>query len=158
MIIYIDMDGVIARWNSHATEEDTHKEGYFSGREPEPVILALMDRLKEKGIRTEILTAAYQEGTARRDKLAWLKAQGLDWVKVHFVPYGERKTDYVDKSGSSVLIDDYSRNLHDWESAGMTGIKFYNGINGRHGSWKGRSIRHTMNIDEMMAVIEEGRS
>ena len=52
-----------------------------------------------------------------------------------------------------ILVDDYSRNLHAWELAGHVGIKFYNGINGSHGSWKGCAIGSAMSVQEMYDVI-----
>ena len=45
-IVYIDMDGVLCRWNTEASVEDTFEDGYFLGREEETavkdMILALM--------------------------------------------------------------------------------------------------------------------
>ena len=46
------------------------------------------------------------------------------------VPGGIRPTD--------ILIDDYNANLRDWETQAVS-IKFLNGVNNRHGSWKGRT-------------------
>ena len=43
------------------------------------------------------------------------------------VPGGLRKTD--------ILLDDYSRNLHDWAEAGAIGVKLLNDINNTHGTW-----------------------
>ena len=36
------------------------------------------------------------------------------------------------------LIDDYNANLRDWAESAVA-IKYLNGINNRHGSWKGRT-------------------
>ena len=44
LVIYVDMDGVVAKWNKYATLEDTHTPGYFYEREPE---LGLMDCIKK---------------------------------------------------------------------------------------------------------------
>ena len=153
MVFYFDMDGVIARWNPDATEADTHQDGYFLEREPEKGIIELMKLLRQKGFRVEILTAAYVDGTARQDKQNWLLANELAWVKLNFVPYGQSKANYVEKNAGSVLIDDYSHNLREWESSGMTGVKFYNGINGTHGSWKGSSIHRGMTAESMAWIL-----
>lgn len=152
MTIYIDMDGVLAKWNSKATVADTHKPGYFLNREEEPGIKDLIRYLTVKGYEVRILTAAYKDGTARTDKSRWLEDHGID-VPVIFVPYGQNKADYAtDKQ--NFLIDDYSKNLREWESAGNIGIKYYNGINGNFGTWHGHSISHLMDAQKLCTIIE----
>lgn len=153
MTIYIDMDGVLAKWNTSATVADTHKPGYFLKREEEPGIKNLIQYLTAKGYEVRILTAAYEDGTAKADKQKWLKEHSID-VPVTFVPYGKNKAAYVDENGVNFLIDDYSRNLREWEESGNTGIKFYNGVNGNFGTWHGHSISHLMDAEKLCTIIE----
>lgn len=152
-VIYIDMDGVLAKWNTAASIEDTYQPGYFLMREAEASIKALLQLLQYKGYNVCLLTAAYEEGTAKADKRQWTFKNNIN-VPICFVPYGKNKANYVDKSMKNILIDDFTKNLREWESAGNIGIKFYNGINGTHGTWNGYNINHRMSSYKMLTIVE----
>lgn len=156
--IFIDMDGVLAKWNTKATKEDTKKNGYFLSCEPEQIIISLINRLKKLGFDVSILSCVYPETNSATEKKTWLKKYDLFDIKHVFVPYGKNKANYVknDNETLNVLIDDYSNNLHQWESQGENyrGIKFYNGINGANGTWANKwSINKYMTIDQMLLSI-----
>lgn len=152
-MIWFDMDGVLAKWNMDASIEDTHTPGYFLEREPESGAVELIKSLAKEGSPVGIRSAAYKEGTARQDKEAWLKKQGLSTIPLVFTEYGGSKTAGLNGT-NHVLIDDFSANLHDWEKSGYTGVKFYNGINGTHGTWSGYSIDHRMPVEKMAVIIK----
>ena len=153
-MVFVDMDGVLARWDTTASLEDTYKDGYFSKREEEPKIKELIRTLIACGHKVAILSAVYPTGTAAADKDGWLDEHGLPDVRRIFVPYGKDKHDYIPKLDEPmVLLDDFSQNLHTWEQAGHIGVKFLNGINGTHGTWKGCSIDRGMKVEEMYAII-----
>ena len=152
MIIYIDMDGVVAQWNTEATIEDTMKKGYFRSRIPEKSVVKLIKALMKFGAPICILSAAYNENVAR-EKSEWLDEIFGPTLNRIFVPYGERKSDYIGGGRNNVLIDDFSINLHSWEETGNVGLKFYNGINGNHGSWKGKYLTKDMSLGEMLEII-----
>jgi 5'(3')-deoxyribonucleotidase len=151
--IFIDMDGVVAKWNTNASIEDTYKPGYFLHRESEEKVVRLIQLLTENEYRIRILSAAYEEGTARADKNKWLLKHAVSAPAI-FVPYGRNKSDYIDRNEKSILIDDFSKNLREWETAGNTGIKFYNGINGTKGTWDGYSIDHRMSTEKMYVIVK----
>lgn len=50
------------------------------------------------------------------------------------------------------LFDDFSRNLHEWKSAGGKGIKCYNGLNGNHGTWAGAGVMWSAELKELLNV------
>lgn len=153
-MIFIDMDGVLAKWEETSIEE-TFKPGYFARREVEGKIAELIHRLMAAGKNVAILSAVYTEGTAWADKESWLKSHGLGDIPRIFVPYGEDKNKYiVPDEHIPVLVDDFSKNLHAWTRAGYRGVKFYNGINGHHGTWTGYSIDHRMTVDQMYTVVK----
>lgn len=128
--IYVDMDGVLAKWNTSASAEEVATRGYFLNREADRnVVLAVLLLRYEYGYDVKVLSAAY---TVRAcwEKRQWLDNHGLSDIEAIFVPYGEPKSDYVDAE-NSVLIDDFGKNLAEWTGIA---IKYYNGINGHGGT------------------------
>lgn len=128
--IYVDMDGVLAKWNPSASAEEVAARGYFLEREVDKnITLAVLLLRYEYGYDVRVLSAAY---TVRAcwEKRQWLDNHGLSDIEAVFVPYGEPKSDYVDAE-NSVLIDDFGKNLAEWTGIA---IKYYNGINGHGGT------------------------
>lgn len=151
MVIYVDMDGVLAQWDVTATEEDTKRRGFFLSRQPQENVVSLIKELA-KLEPVQILSAVYDR-FAEEEKIQWLEKFGLGNIPRKFVPYGECKADYVSAPG--ILIDDYSINLHDWKKSGNKAIKFLNGINGTKGTWSGPVMDYRMESGQMMSVIKE---
>ena len=155
--IYFDMDGVLAKWNSKASVEDTFEKGYFLHCEPDYKMIDLAKTCFSAFPRqTYILSAAYQNGYAEKEKRVWLESKGLRVLQKIFVPYGNRKEDYAKTDRPAILIDDFSQNLHYWtEVPQHFGIKYYNGINGTKHTWTGPSLSREMTVDEMIEKILE---
>ena len=170
MIINFDMDGVLAKWNELASEEEVNAPGYFIDREVEPKAVCLLKNLRDNGHRVRILSCVFQNGYAENEKSLWLDSVGLGDVERIFVPYGKDKFQYVNELEEQLLIDDFGDNLRAWRNAGedFIPIKFYNGINDRPkikidsegrtviqvDSWDGISINHRMSVKDMQTVVE----
>lgn len=152
IVIYVDMDGVLAKWDQDASLEETYMPGFFLSRRPEYVMIEAVKCLVRLGMDVRILSSAYNNGHAAVEKASWLKEYGLDIPRC-FVPYGEKKADYIDQENINILIDDYSKNLHQWKAEGNIGFKFYNGINGNHGTWHGYSVNNKMGAEEIAIAI-----
>lgn len=154
-MIYIDMDGVIAKWDTEASLEDTFEKGYFLNREPDEKMVGFVKKLyKIFPSNICILSSVYVNAHAEREKREWLDKNGLGELKKIFVPYGNRKESYAKAEIPSILIDDFSQNLHSWESIPEhTGIKYMNGINGMKGSWKGEKMTFKMSDRELMETL-----
>lgn len=148
--IYIDMDGVLAKWRKGG---DPHRRGYFLSCEPERKIIDLIHLMENGGYHVVILSSVFQNGYAEMEKRIWLNANCIhaDFVAV---PYGANKSDYIREPG--LLLDDYSENLHDWVKRGYHAVKYYNGINGNNHTWHGRGISYRMNPLQMYySLIDE---
>ena len=166
---FIDMDGVLAKWNEFASEEDTHERGYFLNRDIELSVAAMVLELKKSGAYVRILSAIYQDDHSAKEKREWLDAIGLRHIEAIFVPYGEDKYRYIDAASDDtcVLLDDFNKNLSSWEDKGHIAIKFMNGINNRPklimdksgniqarlDSWTGYSIDHRMSVKQMYNIV-----
>ena len=147
--LFVDMDGTLCRWKPAKEIEQIFKEGWFLHIPPHiPVINAVDALMKLTGaVEVFILSAVPNSEYAIAEKNAWLDAHlpGIDKDHRIFVdfrqpekwracpgPGGIRPTD--------ILFDDYTLNLKDWEANGGKGLKLYNGVNGKNGTWKGNWV------------------
>ena len=144
--VFFDMDGVLAEYR-YVPYEEMLKRGYFGELAPqEEAVKALKILAADPRFEVYTLSAVIKENPyALAEKKGWLKAQLGDtsaqigsifpWCgveKASAVPGGIRPTD--------ILIDDYNANLRSWEKQAVA-IKYLNGVNNRHGSWKGRTAK-----------------
>lgn len=155
--IYIDMDGVLAKWNPDASIEETAMPGYFLNREPEEKAVRMVKNLVANGYDICILSSVYQDDHSEADKKVWLYSVGLGNLDYIFVPYGRNKREFVTKvvGGSAFLVDDFTKNLKEFEDeeAGFYGIKFLNGINGKKGTWDGYVISNRSTTEKMTKTV-----
>ena len=142
--VFFDMDGVLAEYKNVPYEEML-KEGYFGELAPQAEAVEALKLLAEDpGIELYTLSAVIRENPwALGEKQNWLREQlgsSLGSVVSIFPWCGESKASAVPGGirPTDILIDDYNANLRDWEKSAVA-IKFLNGINNRHGSWKGRT-------------------
>lgn len=157
--IYVDMDGVQAVYGVNDTVEMMSKIGYFRNRPVQKNVIDFIKMLSADGrFNVVILSAVFNDDHSKKEKKQWLIENGLGEVEAIFTPCGSCKADYVTTSGLNILIDDYSKNLFEWENHGKNflGIKFDNGINGKNGKWKkhgGICLSYKMNVKELYDVL-----
>lgn len=149
-IVLFDMDGVLAKWKE---DGDPKAKGFMLSREPETKAVNLVKKLRDKSdCEVAILSAVYGP-EAEMEKVEWLARVGLSDLMHIFVPVGSDKSKVAEDIGSTqkrILVDDFSKNLHQWEKVpGNISVKFRNGINGTHGTWKGEAISIDMTVEQM---------
>ncbi len=143
--IYFDMDGVLADFDrglremcnmepqpqgDEATDAATfaavrEADHFYLNLQPCEGMLELFAEVRSKyGDKVEILTgvpsARRNIPEASKDKREWVKKYIGDDVVVHTVARKE-KQEYAE---GSVLIDDYEKNIREWEAAGGVGIRY----------------------------------
>lgn len=160
--IFIDMDGVLAKWEN-ATLEEMTSPGFFASRKPVANVINAVRRLQDNPEFEVFILSSYLLDISKEEKITWnaLHTQIPEDHQI-YVPYGEKKGLALQKIGGiqpdDVLLDDFSQNLHEWEGIG---VKLYNGINGTHGTWAGFSVHSNMTPEHMVmqltAVAKEGR-
>ena len=118
---YIDMDGFIAKWQTHCTEQDILNPGYFATIPVEPQFLQLVKRLIEDNNHVYILSSLIdRKPTIEAEKRIWLKTYLPELPPTHylFVPEGISKARYKKErhpqANCSILLDDHGRNLEEW--------------------------------------------
>lgn len=106
--------------------ESVKTEGFITAT-PTPFyyeILKLIPYWQSKGISVEILSSAMSANSCNdeiiRQKKMWLKQYNLDNLKAHFPLGSKLKQAYA--TPFSLLIDDYDRNISQWQSQQGIGI------------------------------------
>lgn len=105
---------------------------FYDKLEPIAGAVEMFHKIYEKyGSRCEILSAVPKPHrnihSAREDKYNWVRRILSDTVTVNLV-YRAEKKEYV-KGKNYILIDDYEKNIHEWELTGGTGILFDDPVN-----------------------------
>lgn len=153
--IYFDMDGVITKWDTNASLEDTFENGFFLHCAPDKKMVDLIQKLDSyfhENIR--ILSFVYPNKYAKIEKKEWLEKNGLGNIIVDFPLYGNQMEVYQDTEKTSILIDDFTPNLKRWQTVDEhLGIKYLNGINGNYGTWNGMCLSYEDSIDRLLDAL-----
>ena len=157
--MFVDMDGTLAEFIPVNTLETLYEEGHFLNLKPhEDVVEAVKEVINTSDTEVYILSSCLSDSEyALDEKNAWLDKYLPEIPKENrlFPPCGESKLAWLENSGfkitkADVLLDDYSKNLHEWNKKG-TGLKLLNGINATKGTWKQDKI----SLDEVKAGLKE---
>ena len=146
--LFIDMDGTLAEFHPVDTMETLYEKGYFAQLAPhENVVNGIKTFMKgnpdeEVFILSSVLTDSPYAQTEKNEWLdRYLPEIGME--NRIFVPCGNAKNEFVPGGvrENDVLLDDYSKNLHEWPGQAL---KLMNGINGTKGSFQGKKISAEM--------------
>ena len=139
--LFVDMDGTLATFTPVSKMETLYEEGYFKKLSPiSNMVNAIKNIVNSKDIDVYILSACLDSPFAKKEKNEWLDEYLPMISKDHriFCEYGKEKTTFISNHvDSDVLLDDYTKNLNEWNGVG---IKILNGINDTNRSWKGERI------------------
>ena len=149
----VDMDGTIAKIHEEFNYlERITEKGFFNSLKPYKETIQIIKEAQDKGVEVFVISAISPESwnDIVKDKDEWLdKELNIPKENRIFVPIGANKAAELKRrvsfSKSTVLLDDYNKNLEEWEMEGGTSIKFVNEINdkGQIGPlWEGLRIKH----------------
>lgn len=155
---FIDMDGVLAVWNTGASIEEVASPGYFRNLMPmENCVRAVRD-LIQNGKAIYILSSVFEDSHSINEKNKWLDQYlpEIPHANRLFVPYSMKKHEFLEKEMENlkkddVLLDDYTKNLQEWHGIG---IKMLNGINNTNGTWRGYVVKSDMHHEKLAKQIE----
>lgn len=146
--IFLDLDGTLAKFNvKNALQRFETEKGFFANLGAYKGIEKINEMAK--GGNVYIISASPNE-QADVDKLQWIKKHlpNLNILQAIICRCGENKAEVlknkynltIDKN--CYLLDDYTKNLNEWELAGGTGIKRLTTVaDNKSGKWKGLAIR-----------------
>ena len=155
--LFIDMDGTLAEFHPVDTMETLYEQGYFAQLAPhENVVNGIKTFMNENpDAEVFILSSVLTDSPyAQAEKSEWLDRYlpEIGMENRIFVPCGSAKNEFVPGGvrENDVLLDDYSKNLHEWPGQAL---KLMNGINGTKGSFQGKKISAEMSVAEFAARL-----
>lgn len=156
MKLFLDLDGTLARFNVRNALQRFDKEvGFFANLKAYKNIevintLALTNELY-------IISASPNE-QADNDKLIWLKKYlpNIKETNITLCRLGENKGAVIQNKyniaidNNCYLLDDYTKNLVEWESLGGTGIKRLTSVadNSRK-LWQGLEVKNLLELNKL---------
>lgn len=171
--IYVDMDGTLCRFHDteHQYIEAMWTQGFYINLKPFEELLNGLSVCIDRNPDAEfyILSAVLdtEPSFAEAEKREWLHKflPQISDEHILFSPAGTDKSEYIGSiSSDCCLIDDYNKNLKEWQAAGGTAIKFINDINNRglgaYGGekgalWSGMSIAYNQSSMDICLQIEQ---
>lgn len=157
--IFVDMDGTLARFHDENLYlERMFEKGFFRDLRPfENAVSAIKELVKDNTSEIFILSATVNS-CSLEEKQEWLDRYLPEIDKEHriFTSLNVPKSEAIGHrlTDKDILIDDYNKNLLEWQKAGGTSVKAKNNINhkGLHGElWKGDLIDIT---DTAESIVE----
>ena len=155
--LFLDMDGTLAEFHPVDTMETLYEQGYFAQLAPhENVVNGIKTFMNENpDAEVFILSSVLSDSPyAQAEKSEWLDRYlpEIGMENRIFVPCGSAKNEFVPGGvrENDVLLDDYSKNLHEWPGKAL---KLMNGINGTKGSFQGKKISAEMSAAEFAARL-----
>lgn len=133
-MVFLDMDNTLAIFSYGKFDDERAKKasvepGFF--RNLKPMAFIWVYAILNMFVPVYIVSACMDTPWCRPEKREWLR-QYMPWIpdeRIIFVPLGADKAKYVEERiGRPIdkhcfLVDDYGRNLIEWEAAGGTPVK-----------------------------------
>lgn len=164
--LFIDVDGVLAKYEKMESEEALYQKGYAQNLKPQRSVIqavnTLIDRYPDQ---CYILSAVADLPAAIEEKTDWVRkhlTHRLQKDHIIFTKYGENKCNAVPGGvqPEDILLDDYTKNLKEFKAAGGIGVKMVNEHNSINGSpWDGQWIyydeRYELQYNKLEEILRE---
>lgn len=156
--IFLDMDGTLARFNvPNALNRFDSEEGFFANLKAYKGIEAI-NQLCYNFSEVYIISASPNK-KADLDKIEWLDKYlpNISFENIYFCRLGENKAKIIENElhmyldEECYLLDDYTKNLQEWEAMGGTGIKrITHCADNSTKKWKGLELRDLQKLEELV--------
>ena len=157
--IFLDLDGTLANFNvKDALERFETEIDFFKNLSPYRNI-GEIDKMAIKG--NVYIISASPNIRCDIDKMLWVRKYipNLPIENIIICRIGENKAEIIKKrlgvdiNKDTYLLDDYTKNLEEWENAGGVGIKRLTRVaDNSTGKWKGLAIRGLCQLRGAIAV------
>ena len=151
--VFLDLDGTLARFNvRNALERFDKEEGFFARLKAYKNIEIVNELAKNNNL---FVISASPNEQADKDKLEWLSKYlpNIQLDNVTICRLGQNKAQIIqDKYNITIdsncyLLDDYTKNLVEWESFGGKGIKRLTRVSDNSTKkWKGFELRNLQEL------------
>lgn len=151
--IFLDLDGTLARFNvPNALERFDKEEGFFAKLKAYKGIEVVNELAKTN--KLFIISASPNE-QADKDKMIWLEKYlpNINVENITICRIGENKAQIImNKYNITIneqcyLLDDYTKNLNEWENFGGKGIKRLTFVSDNSTKkWKGLELRQLKDL------------
>lgn len=146
--VFLDLDGTLARFNvRNALERFDKEEGFFARLKAYKNIEIVNELAKNNNL---FIISASPNEQADKDKLEWLSKYlpNIQLDNVTICRLGQNKAQIIQNKynitidNSCYLLDDYTKNLVEWESFGGKGIKRLTRVSDNSTKkWKGLTLK-----------------
>mgnify|MGYP003292603141 CR=1 FL=1 len=154
--IFLDLDGTLARFNvPNALNRFDKETGFFARLKPYKGI-GEIDRLAQRG--NVYIISASPNLTADLDKMQWVQKYipNIQYNNIVICRIGENKAKVIESkynieiNEQCYLLDDYTKNLNEWEQYNGSGIKRLTGVadNSRK-LWKGLTLKDLIELQQL---------
>lgn len=156
--IFLDMDGTLARFNvRNALARFENEKGFFANLLAYKGIEGINEMIKKENI---YIISASPNVYADMDKKTWLKRYlpNLNNENILLCRNGQNKAKFIENKlnikidQNCYLLDDYTRNLIEWEQAGGIGIKRITKVSDNSRKlWKGLELKDLEKLSNLIA-------
>lgn len=127
--IYYDLDNTLAIFSIKGKESDSLEQmfnkGFFRNLPIMENVMETLSALMFDGHDVHLLSACINSPYCKSDKLEWIENY-LPFIpkeNIHLISVGTNKAEHIGNIKNSILIDDFHKNLKEWEQAGGIAIK-----------------------------------
>lgn len=155
--IFLDLDGTLAKFNVKNALQRFDKEiGFFAKLGAYKGIEEINKMAKQGNVY--IISASPNE-QADKDKMTWIEKYLNNIPKANrlICRVGENKAEYLKTKGIQIdkncyLLDDYTKNLTEWETVGGVGIKRITKVaDNSTKKWKGLELKDLCKLSTVVA-------
>lgn len=157
--IFLDLDGTLARFNvRNALQRFENEIGFFRNLKPY-VNISSIDNLAKSG--NVYIISASPNLRCDLEKIAWVQEHlpNLPLQNILVCRIGENKAEKIkqelgiDINTETYLLDDYTKNLVDWETAGGVGVKRLTKVaDNSTKKWTGLAINNLSQLEKAVSL------
>ena len=151
--IFLDLDGTLARFNvKNALERFDNEKGFFANLLAYKGIEIVNELAREDNL---FIISASPNEQADNDKMIWIEKYlpNIKQENITICRIGENKARVIESkynieiNEQCYLLDDYTKNLNEWESVGGIGIKRITKVaDNSTKKWKGFELRNLQEL------------